>query len=341
MTDDAGPRHRRPSIYDVAEHAGVSHMTVSRVINGASNTRESTRQRVQNAIDAIGFRPSAAARELASRRTMRIGAIVHAPTEHGPKSTLLALENAARKAGFLLAPFSVTSRDGAEYSPTVAEIAAQDVDVVCVIGPHPDNSAAIRRAAQGVPLVIVGERETGYEDVTHVGVDQADGVRQAMAYLVSLGHRSIMHLAGPLLTSDARKRERGWRLAMLGAGLEPEHLVVGDWSADFGYSVGATHAAIDEVTAIFAGNDQMALGLVHGLSMRGKRVPHDLSIVGFDDIPDARHFLPPLTTIRQDFSALGDAVMEEILNLLEGPPPDQPRLIHPNLVVRESCAALE
>lgn len=339
MSEQAAERGRRPSIYDVANVAGVSHMTVSRVLNGAPNIRASTRERVEHAIDTLGYRPSAAARELATQRTMRIGAIVHSPTEHGPNSTLLALEQAARGNGFTVVPFSVTNFDVTESSDAVAAIGAQGVDALCVIGPHRDTADAIRAAASGTPLIVVSEREAGYEDFPHVGVAQAAGVHQAMDYLISLGHRSIMHLAGPLVTNDSRTREQGWSSAMLSAGLHPEHLVIGDWSADSGYAVGANHPAIDDITAVFAANDQMALGLMHGLWRRGKRVPHDVSVVGFDDIPDARHFLPPLTTVRQDFSALGVAVMGAISRVLDGSVLDEPVLIPAELVVRESCTA--
>jgi len=169
-------------------------------------------------------------------------------------------------------------------------------------------------------------------------VDQRFGATLAVQHLIDLGHRSIAHLAGPLDWYDAREREQGWLDALGAAGLPAVPAINGDWTSDYGYEFGRTFD-FGEITAVFASNDQMALGLVHGLAERGIRVPEDISVVGFDDLPDSRHFLPPLTTIRQDFAALGSLALQLVIDAIEGEDGSQHDMIVPTLIVRSSTAA--
>jgi DNA-binding LacI/PurR family transcriptional regulator len=186
------------------------------------------------------------------------------------------------------------------------------------------------------PLVLVG-RHPYLADVSSADVDNRDGAVQAVRHLIELGHRRIAHLAGPLDWYDAREREQGWRESLAAAGLDAGEAIIGDWTSDYGYEVGK---AFDpgSATAVFAANDQMALGLVHGLVDQGLRVPEDVSVVGFDDVPDARHFLPPLTTVRQDFSALGELALELVIAAIDGEDHTRHDRIAPLLVVRSSTA---
>lgn len=168
-------------------------------------------------------------------------------------------------------------------------------------------------------------------------VDQYAGALLAVDHLLELGHKSIVHVAGFQDWADGRVRARAYADRMAEVGLTP-YVVVGDWTADFGYKLGYREDFPAQATAIFAGNDQMALGLLHGLNSRGIRVPEDISIVGFDDIPEAKHFIPPLTTVRQDFRALGNLAVTALIQKLEGVKAVETEMIAPELIVRESTA---
>ena len=171
-----------------------------------------------------------------------------------------------------------------------------------------------------------------------VGVAQVAGAELGTQHLLALGHREILHLAGPQSWTEARARLQGWQNAMYAAGLRPSLPVVGDWSARSGFEAGREIAARDDVTAVFCANDQMALGLLRALSEAGRSVPGEVSVVGFDDIPEAAYLIPPLTTVRQDFGAVGRRAIEILQAAIAGEPsPD--RLISPELVVRASTAS--
>ena len=336
MTEQATRGWQRPSIYDVAKQAGVSHMTVSRVLNGHPNIRESTRERVLQAIDEMNYTRSSIARALATRRAMRIGVIVDSPVQWGPNSTLRAIESAARDAGYAISAFSISDDEESQIDAGVAELVTQGVDALCVIAPRASSLDLLRQQSTGLPtLVIKAEPDA---EMHTAAVDQRAGAMAAVMHLIEMGHRSIAHLSGPLDWYDARAREQGWRDALADAGLPIAPPVVGDWTSDYGYTFGKTYDFAD-ATAVFAANDQMALGLVHGLTERGLRVPEDVSVVGFDDLPDARHFLPPLTTVRQDFAALGSLALQIIIAAIEGDDIAEHDIIEPRLIVRGSTAA--
>jgi DNA-binding LacI/PurR family transcriptional regulator len=327
---------QRPSIYDVAKQAGVSHMTVSRVLNGHPNIRESTRERVLQAIDEMNYTRSSIARALATRRAMRIGVLVDSPVQWGPNSTLRAIESAARDAGYAISAFSVSDDEESQIDSGVVELVTQGVDALCVIAPRASSLDMLRQQSTGLPtLVIKAEPDA---EMHTAAVDQRAGAMAAVMHLIELGHRSIVHLSGPLDWYDARAREQGWRDALADAGLTIAPPVVGDWTSDYGYTFGKTYD-LGDATAVFAANDQMALGLVHGLAERGLKVPGDISVVGFDDLPDARHFLPPLTTVRQDFAALGALALQIIISAIEGEDLAEHDIISPRLIVRGSTAA--
>ena len=326
---------QRPSIYDVAKLAGVSHMTVSRVLNDHPNIRESTRQRVLDAIDQTNYTRSSIARALATRRAMRIGVVVDTPLQYGPNSTIRALESAAREAGYAISAFSAGDDEDLRIDAGVDELVAQGVDALCVIAPRLSSLDLLRQRETGVPTLIIKSEPDA--DMHTAAVDQRAGAMLAMDHLLELGHRSIAHVAGPLDWYDARAREEAWRESLAAAGLPATDAVIGDWSSDSGYEFGKSHD-FGDATAIFAANDQMALGLIHGLTARGLRVPEDISIVGFDDLPDSRHFLPPLTTVRQDFAALGALALELLVAAIEETPTPDSQMIEPRLIVRESTA---
>ncbi|QIG41190.1 LacI family DNA-binding transcriptional regulator [Microbacterium sp. 4R-513] len=335
MARDAVSSRGRPSIYDVALRAGVSHMTVSRVINDQPNIRESTRQHVKRVIAELGYQPSSVARALASRHSRSIGVMVDAADHYGPKNTLLAIERAARETGYTVATFSMSGEEGSAREG-FADLAGHGVDAVCMIAPRMSSLAAVISAPLDVPTIVIGDVE-GDPSLITVAVDQGYGAALVAEHLTGLGHRSLLHLAGPLDWIDAKARERSWRREMDARGLAP-HMVVGDWTSDFGYDVGARHPLVESVSAIFASNDQMALGLLHGLSTRGLRVPEHIAVVGYDDAPESRHLLPPLTTVRQDFGAVGTAALRAVFDALDRQPVEPRQRVRPELIVRSSSA---
>jgi DNA-binding LacI/PurR family transcriptional regulator len=320
---------------DVAEIAGVSHQTVSRVLNGHPNIKESTRQHVLSVIDSVNYRRNSTARALARGESKRFGVLVDSPVQYGPNSILRAVEEAAHEAGY-----SVSSLVIDDVVMTAADavrtLLDQGVDALCVIVPRSTSIDIVRDLAQGVPTVLVID-DPGAQHRA-VSVDQGRGAQLAVEHLIRLGHRSIAHVAGPLDWVDARAREKAWRQTLEAHGLDAPPLILGDWTADFGYEFARAQAGQFAPTAIFAANDQMALGLIHGFSATGVRVPQDVSIVGFDDHVESKHYLPPLTTVRQDFTLLGSTSVRLLLDAIAGHDETTRTVIEPELIVRDSTA---
>jgi DNA-binding LacI/PurR family transcriptional regulator len=306
-------RSRPPVMTDVAQLAGVSHQTVSRVLNDHPNVRPQTRELVLAAISQLGYRPNAAARTLVTRRTHTLGVISFDTTLYGPASMLYGIERAAQDSYFV-AIASVPQLDRRSVLDAVDRFAGQGVEGIIVIAPQTSAVAALTNCPADIPLVAMGCRTS--PPVRSVAVDNAEGAAQATRYLLSLGHRTVHHLSGPASWLDAQARLDGWRAALAEAGVPEPELLTGDWSSASGYELGHQIAADDSVTAVFCANDPMALGLLRALSERGRRVPEDVSVIGFDDIPEAGYFLPPLTTVRQDFGELGRRALDTLVGLI-------------------------
>ncbi|HET7387422.1 MAG TPA: LacI family DNA-binding transcriptional regulator [Nocardioidaceae bacterium] len=300
-------------MHDVARLAGVSHQTVSRVLNGHPNVSAATRDRVVAAMQQLNYRPNAFARGLVTRRSHRIGVLSFDSRLFGPGSTLHAIERAARAKGFGVAVAGMSDHAGGDVDDAMEALHAQAVDGIIVIAP---NAAAVRTLGVLAPAVPVVALEAEYRDQPVVSIDQLEGARLATQHLLDLGHRTVYHVAGPLDWREAELRVEGWRFALSGAGVPIPPLLHGDWSPRSGYAAGQEIVDRDEVTAVFAGNDQMALGLVHALASRGRRVPEDVSVVGFDDIPEAEFMLPALTTVWQDFDEVGRRGFDLLLALV-------------------------
>lgn len=328
---------QRPSIYDVAHRAGVSHQTVSRVTNEHPWVRESTRKRVLQAIEEMNYTPNSVARALANRRTRRINVLVGGSTQDGPGSILRELKKAAREVGYAVSAFSIGDDDASQMDSGVMELVTQGVDALCVIAPRESSLDLLRQQTTGLPTIVIkAEADAAWHTV---GVDQREGARLAVRHLIGLGHRRIAHLAGPMDWFDARERMEGWRECLSEAGLPEGPIIIGDWTSDFGFEFGTSFDLAD-TTAVFAANDQIALGVIHGLHGRGIRVPEDVNVVGFDDLSDARHFLPPLTTVRQNFAELGELALQQLIAAIEGDTDPSHDTIQPKLIVRESTTAV-
>jgi DNA-binding LacI/PurR family transcriptional regulator len=326
----------RPNLRNVAAIAGVSHMTVSRVLSGHPNIKESTRQKVLKAVEELNYRPNIAARSLVTQRSDRIGVMVESGAEFGPSSTLRAIERATREKGYSVTSVALPGDQDMSPVDAINHLSGLGVDALCVIAPRSSSVATLRNAEIGVPtLVVKSEKDPNFLTVS---VDQQGGTAEAVDHLASLGHRDVLHLSGPLDWLDARARERAFHSRAKAWGMRERPIVIGDWTPDSGYNFATSLHSVPDFTAMVVANDEMALGVIHGLAQRGIRVPQDISIVGFDDLPTAKHFLPPLTTVRQDFDKLGTTVAEVIDASIRGQEIPQRTRIATELVVRESTA---
>ncbi|WP_066287728.1 LacI family DNA-binding transcriptional regulator [Arthrobacter sp. B6] len=327
---------RLPRLEDVAELAGVSHQTVSRVINNHPNVSKATREKVEAAIAELGYRRNTAARSLVTRRSQTIGVLASELSQYGPANTLLGVEQAARDAGYFVSIAALRSVGRGAIFDALRHFTDQSVDGIAVLVPHSETLQILEEFNPGVPVVAVGS--LGNEAVSGAMVDQKRGAELAVGHLIEQGHRTIGHVAGPGDWIDGALRAEGWRAALKDAGLPQEILHEGDWSAGSGYEIGRRLAADRTATALFVGNDQMALGLLRAFNEAGVRVPDDVSVVGFDDQPESGYFTPPLTTVRQDFEELGRRCMDIMLKEIEAGAAVSSTVVTPVLVRRASTA---
>ncbi len=324
------------NITDVARLAGVSHQTVSRVLNRGGTVRAATRERVEEAIRQLNYRPSSVARALATRKTRTIGLISTGNPLYGPSSTMLGFNEAARAAGYQVTIATMSTSDKASMLDAVEVLLRQNVEALVLIAADFTSIQAIEQARLDVPLILADS--SGRSRFRSVSINQFAGARLATRHLIDLGHRRILHLTGPADSPDAAERLRGWRAEMAAHALSALEPVIGDWLPASGYQLGCRIADERVATAVFSANDQMALGLIHAFTSRGLRVPDDVSIVGFDDIPEAAHFTPPLSTVRQDFAELGARMLAVLLSVLSDADPGGSSWTEPRLIVRQSSA---
>lgn len=299
---------------DVARLAGVSHQTVSRVLNEHPSVREETRARVLEAMRALNYRRNLAARTLATRRSGILGLIGFESTLYGPASMLYGIEDAARAAGYFVSVVTVRSLERSAVLEAIDRLCAQAVEGIVAIAPKESAAHALAEVPEGLGVVGVGGAgETG---VSSVRIDNRAGAVLATQHLLDLGHETVHHVGGPADWPEARDRTDGWRATLYANDRVVPPAEHGTWTADFGYRVGQSLATDPNVTAVFCANDPVALGVLRALHEAGRRVPEDVSVVGFDDVPEAGYFLPPLTTVRQDFAELGRRGLEVILGQL-------------------------
>jgi DNA-binding LacI/PurR family transcriptional regulator len=324
---------KRVSMADVAALAGVSGQTVSRVVNASPRVDPATRRRVESAMERLGYRPHRAARALRTGRTQTIGLVASTLASVGNSRMLQAVADAA--SGRSYAVVVVTLGDRRELSTAFERLRDQGVDGAIILN-EASELARMTTPPDDVALVVVDSPADARFDV--IDIDHAGGARAATEHLLSLGHRSVAHVAGPEGSFAADERERGWREALAAASAPTARLVRGDWTSASGHIAGVSLARDPETTAVFAANDQMALGLVRALADAGKEVPRDVSVVGFDDVADAADYRPPLTTIRQDFDALGERAVATLVGAIDVAGAHGFERLPARLVVRESTA---
>lgn len=329
-------RNKPPVIDDVARRAGVSVPTVSRVLTGAAKVSDEKRARVLAAIEELKFRPSAAARALVARQPRTIAILAGDTSHYGYAETIRGIEEGARNSGYLVTITVVEAPHDDSVDVAVALVLNQPLAGVIVLKFDPAGVAALQKIPTDIPTVSVsGVRETG---VPQAVLNEAAAAENLVNYLLGLGHSTVHHVRVP----PSRKedgRTTGWHRALTAAQAPVPDTLDASWEPESGRLIGRELADREDVTAVFCGNDEIAMGVIRGLAEGGKTVPADVSVVGFDDHPLAAMWNPPLTTVRQDFAGLGGRAFGLLENLISGQPVKKFSTALPPVVVRESAAA--
>lgn len=322
---------------DVARLAEVSQQTVSRVINGHPSVGPEVRDRVLRAVAQLNYRPNNAARALATNRSMNLGVVSFGLAQHGPSVALFGIAEEARRHGYAtsVVPLGDVSKDS--FKAAIDHLVDTTVDGVIVLAPVHAAYAALEGLEARFPMAVFDPAAP--EGSGRIGIDETLGARLATRHLLELGHETVWHVRGPIGWNGTDARVRGWSEELSSWGRFSPPPLAGDWSTASGYRAGVELARRSDVTAVFVANDQMAIGVVKALADHGVRVPHDVSVVGFDDVPEAAYVQPALTTVQLDFDEVGRRCVEHILAILkEGANNSPNHLIQPQFVVRSSTA---
>lgn len=334
VSDSTTGLRRSAGVRDVAAAAGVSRQTVSRVLNDHPDVAAETKLRVIAAMDELGYRMNNAARALGTRRSRTIGVLASDALQYGPARSIAALESSARAAGYWVSAAFADAGDESSVISAVDHLVAQGVEGIVVVAPHARTLEALDALRIDVPVITLHSAGRGMRGLS---VDQTAGARLAVAALADAGHTRIAHLAGPSDWLEAESRAAGFAAELAERGLAAGPIIAGSWTAGSGYAA-TEEVRRSGVTAVFAANDQMALGLIGGLHEAGVSVPGEMSVVGFDDVPDAAYYWPKLTTVRQDFDELARQAIAALVSAqpvnASGIPP-----IAPVLVMRDSIAS--
>ncbi len=328
---------KAPTLYDVARLAGVSHQTVSRVVKGHSNIAPELRQRVEAAIVALDYKPNLVARSLATRRVQRIGALVYGIVEVGPNKIMHGAGVAAREAGYVLDIVTLDPDSDQAIEQAMSLMGRQQLAGVLVIAPTDRVLAALERVRFRVPVFVESDANplpgSGGTTLNQLGVGLL------VDHLVALGHRRFFYIAGPPEWLAARGREQAFEDGMRRHGVQSLGTLRGNWTSQSGYEAAMSMPLDRGITALVAANDQQALGAIAALTARSVRIPEDVSVVGFDDIPEAKYFRPALTTVSVDFDLQGRVAMEGLLRVVDGETTGSSvPSFEPRLLVRASSA---
>lgn len=325
---------KKANIYDVAELAGVSHQTVSRVLNNHPSLRPETREKVEKAIAKLNYRPNQAARQLVTSQSRMIGLLIANSELFGPAAILTEMEREARLSGYSIISIPVLPDSKESWLEGIEHLRNLEIDGVITIALPREMMSTVAKSLSGAVIVVVDTEPTKEFDVFNI--DNKSGGKLATEHLIELGHKNILHVTGPIKSYEAAQRRLGYEDAMKRANLKAES-IEGDWSVATGYEVGKGILERKvRPSAMFCANDHLALGVIKAFNESGLQVPKDLSIVGFDDLPESPYFIPSLTTVRQDFSELGRYAMDKMLQQLKERHDKATLLVKPDLVVRES-----
>src|SRR3954470_12345556 len=337
MSSEELDRPRRtPVMRDVARLAGVSHQTVSRVLNGSPMVSPEVRARVEAAVEQLDYRLHASARALASRRTRNLGVVSVGTWQYGPSVLLFAITEAAQNAGYRTSLIGLPNTDRTHMRAALEQLTGDSVDGVVIIAPLAATAAAVQGIRTEIPVVMF---EPGlHNGTTLVSIDEALGARLVTRHLLELGHHTVHHVSGPDGWLGTEARLQGWRAELADAGRVAYPPIPGDWSAMSGYRAGQAIARDPDATAVFVANDQMALGVYRALAEAGCSIPRDVSVVGFDDTPEAACYHPALTTVRLDFAEVGRQCVDRLLRRIRGEVLEPTEAVRPHLVLRASTA---
>lgn len=326
----------RPTIRDVARHAGVSHQTVSRVINGSEDVLPETRALVEAAIEEMGYRPSAIARSMARGSTHTLAIISPNLTDYTFASVIEGAEVEARQHGYFV--MSASASDPKSFRELVDELVGHGrVDGLIVINPYADDR--FKLMPRDFPLVFVGARSHD-ENICSISLDDERVAYEATRHLLSLGHTQIALVTGPMTEDCSQDRTEGYRRALSEAGIPFNKSIVfeGDWSASSGQA--ALVALLEQgttPTAVFAQNDRMAMGVLRAARDANLQVPQQLSVIGVDDMPLSSYFDPPLTTMQQDMPQIGQEAIRMLMSIIQKKNVDLQGIKFPaQLVIRQS-----
>lgn len=314
-------RNGRPTIKEVASAAGVSTQTVSRVVNKRPDVSPETRTRVQKIIEQLGYRPSALARSLIQQRSYTLGVVTAGLRFIGPSRTLSGITSAAEEKGYSLLLKELPQFDTTDITPIFEALHDRHVDGIIWAVPevgHNRNWIDQSLFQPGIPMVYLAMQPR--DDIQVVSIDNYLGARMAVSHLLTQGYRHIGHIAGPMDWWEAQQRMIGWEDLLTEVQTKPEanRWVEGNWSSSSGaQALPKLLAQFPDMDAVFVGNDQMALGVMHAATQKGLRMPEDLGIVGFDNIPESAFFSPPLTTIQQDQYQIGKVAVDRIIRMIE------------------------
>jgi len=336
-------RRKRVTIKDVAQAAGVSTQTVSRVMNKFSYVSDETRQRVEEIVEQMGYRPSTLARSLIQQRSYTLGVVTFGLKHIGPSRTLNGIADKADQLGYMLLMKEIENTN--RFDDVVDSFLSRQVDGILWVAPEiGDNHAWVDEGLEKISVPVLFIAMQPREGIPSVSTDNYQGAVMAIQHLLDCGRKKIGHIAGPSSWWEADERKRGWHDALHTAGMDisEQCCVEGNWSSASGEQ--ALIQLLDsfpDMDAVFVANDQMALSVLREALRQGIRVPEQLAVVGFDNIPESAYFYPSLTTISQDLQMLGEQSVQNIVEMIRSRQENQPVLarsmfIQPTLIVRES-----
>ena len=338
-------RRKRVTIKDVAQAAGVSTQTVSRVMYKFSYVSGETRQRVETVVEQLGYHPSTLARSLSQQRSYTLGIVTFGLKYIGPSRTLNGIADKADELGYMLLMKELDNFNINRIDEVIDSLLARQVDGILWVAPEiGDNHAWIDERLKNIPVPVLFIAMQPRDDISSVSTDNFQGGVMAIQHLLDCGRKKIGHISGPLSWWEAEERKRGWRETLIAAGLDAseQHCIEGNWSSASGEQAFIQLLeAFPDMDAVFVANDQMSLGVLREANRRGIHVPEQLAVIGFDNIPESAYFYPSLTTISQDLQLLGEQAVQNIVEMIHDRQENRPiiaqsRFIQPDLVVRES-----
>jgi LacI family transcriptional regulator len=338
-------RKKRVTIKDVAYAAGVSTQTVSRVMNKFSYVSEETRSRVEAVVEQMGYRPSTLARSLSQQRSYTLGVVTFGLKYIGPSRTLNGIADKADDLGYMLLMKELDNFETYNIDEVIGSLLARQVDGILWLAPEiGDDHAWLNDRLGDIPVPMLFLSMQPRKGISSVSTDNYLGGAMATQHLLDLGKKQIGHISGPATWWEAQERKRGWRETLEKAGLDAseQHCTEGNWSSASGeIAFIQLLEKSPNLDAIFVANDQMALSVLREAHRQNIKIPEQLAVIGFDNIPESAYFFPSLTTISQDLQLIGEQAVQNIVTMIQARQENklidmQAKFIQPNLIIRES-----